>query len=125
MDKVEDVDFHVLQTPVSNSVEMSGHYCFLHIVHHLVEVTLESLFQTILGLTYILFLASPAGDAVDKVATVARHIVFCVIFPARDSCHNVAFCVQQGTISALTVGASLVGQFGRFALLCGQGEFRP
>ena len=50
---------------------MSGHFVFLHIMHHLVEVTLESLFRTVLGLAYILFLASPAGDTVDKVVAVA------------------------------------------------------
>ena len=60
---------------MSISIEMSGHFGFLHVMHHLVEVTLESLFQAVFGLTYILFLASSAGDAVDEVVAVARHVV--------------------------------------------------
>ena len=44
VDKVEDMDFHVRQTLVSISVEMSGHFGFFHVVHYLVEVTLEPLF---------------------------------------------------------------------------------
>ena len=57
------------------SIEISGHFGFLHVMHHLVEVTLESLFQAVFGLAYILFLASSAGDAVDEVVAVARHRV--------------------------------------------------
>ena len=54
VDKVEDMDFHVRQTLVSISVEMSRHVL------------------DFLCLAYILFLASPAGDAVDKVVAFAR-----------------------------------------------------
>ena len=61
---------------MSISIEMSGHFGFLHVMHHLVEVTLESLFQAVFGLAYILFLASSAGDAVDEVVAVAPHFVF-------------------------------------------------
>ena len=125
MDKVKGVDFHVRQTLVSISDEISRHFSFLHIVHHMVEMTLEFLFQTVLGLIYILFIASPAGDAVDQVVAVARHVVFCAVFSACYGGHYMAFRVQQGTISALTVGASVVGRLGRFALLCDRGEFRP
>ena len=125
MDEVEDVDFHILQTPVSISVEMPRHFSFLHVMHHLVEVPLESLFQTVLGMTHILFLASSAGDTVDQVVAVARHVVFSAIFSTCDSGHNMAVCVQQGTISALPIRASLVGRFGWFTLLRDGGEFRP
>ena len=105
MDEVEDVDFHVLQPSASISVEMPRHFSFLHIVHHLVEVA------------HILFLASSAGDTVDQVVAVARHYVFSALFSTCDSGQNKAVCVQQGTISALPVRASLVGRFGRFSLL--------
>ena len=44
VDKVEDMDFHVRQTLVSISVEMSRHFVFFHVVHYLVEMTLEPLF---------------------------------------------------------------------------------
>ena len=44
VDKVDDMDFHVRQTLVSISVEMSRHFGFFHVVHYLVEVTLEPLF---------------------------------------------------------------------------------
>ena len=44
VDKVEDMDFHVRQTLLSISVEMSRHFCFFHVVHYLVEVALEPLF---------------------------------------------------------------------------------
>ena len=80
MDEIEDMDFHILLPSVSISVEMSRHFGFLHVVHHLVEMALESLFQTVLGLTHILFLASSAGDTVDQVVAVARHVVFSAIF---------------------------------------------
>ena len=53
VDKVEDVDFYVRRTMVSISVEMSRHFSFFHIVHYLVEVTLEPLFQTVLCLPNI------------------------------------------------------------------------
>ena len=78
---------------MSISVEMSGHFGFLHVMHHLVEVTLESLFQAVFGLAYILFLASSAGDSVDEVVAVARHVVFCAIFSTCDGCHYLAFPV--------------------------------
>ena len=109
---------------MSISVEMSQHFRFLHVMHHLVEMALEPLFQTVLGLTHILFLASSAGDAVDQVVAVARHVVFSAIFSTCDTGHNLTVCVQQGTISALPVRASLVGQFVRLALLRDGGEFR-
>ena len=78
---------------MSISIEMSGHFGFLHVMHHLVEVTLELLFQAVFGLAYILFLASSAGDAVDEVVAVARHVVFCAIFSTCDGCHYLAFHV--------------------------------
>ena len=78
---------------MSISVEMSGHFGFLHVVHHLVEVTLESLFQAVFGLAYVLFLASSAGDAVDEVVAVAHHVVFYAIFSTCDGCHYLAFRV--------------------------------
>ena len=81
MDKVEDVDFHIFQTPVSIFVEMPRHFSFLHVMHHLIEMALESLFQTVLGVTHILFLASSAGD---QVVAVACHVVFSAIFSTCD-----------------------------------------
>ena len=80
VDEVEYVDFHVFWTPVSIPIEMSRHFGFLHVMHHLVEVTLESLFQAVFGLAYILFLTSSAGDAVDEVVAVAGHVVSCDTF---------------------------------------------
>ena len=109
---------------MSISVEMSRHLRFLRVVHHLVEMTLEPLFQTVLGLTDILFLASSAGDAVDQVVAVARHVVSSPIFSTCDTSHYLAICVQQGTISAFPVRASLVGLFVRLTLLRDGGEFR-
>ena len=79
---------------MSISVEMCRHFGLLHILHHLVEMTLESLFQTVLGLTNILFLASSAGDAVGQVVAVARHVVFYAVFSACYGGHYVAFYVQ-------------------------------
>ena len=78
---------------MSIPIEMSGHFGFLHVMHHLVEVTLESLFQAVFCLAYILFLASSAGDAVDEVVAVARHVVFRTIFSTCDGCHYLAFRV--------------------------------
>ena len=91
-------------------------------MHHLVEVTLESLFQAVFGLAYILFLASSAGDAVDEVVALACH-VFRAIFSTCDGCHYLAFRVQQRTISALPVGTGFVVRSGRFTLLRVGGEF--
>ena len=125
VNKVEDMDFHVHQTLVSILVEMSRHFSFLHVVHYLVEVTLEPLFQTVLSLTYMLLLASPTGDAVDQVVAIACHIVFGAIFPACQGGHYVAFLVQQWTVPALTVGVFLVGSFSRFFILRDGGEIGP
>ena len=55
MDEVEDVDFHIIHPLVSISVEMSRHLGLLRIMCYLVEVPLEPLFQTILGLADVLF----------------------------------------------------------------------
>ena len=108
---------------MSISVEMSGHFSFLHVMHHLVEVTLELLFQAVFGLAYILFLASSAGDAVDEVVAVACHVVFHAIFSTYDGCHYLAFRVQQGTIPTLSVGTGIVDRSGQFTLLRDGGEF--
>ena len=89
----------------------------LHVMHHLVEVTLALLFQAVFGLAYILFLASSAGDAVDEVVAVARHFVFRAIFSTCGGGHYLAFRVQQGTVSTLPVGTGFVDQSGRFTLL--------
>ena len=78
---------------MSIPIEMSRHFGFLHGMHHLVEVTLESLFQAVFGLAYILFLTSSAGDAVDEVVAVAGHVVFRAILSTCDGCHYLAFRV--------------------------------
>ena len=65
---------------MSISIEMSGHFGFLHVMHHLVEVALESLFQAVFGLAYILFLASSAGDAVDEVVAVTVATIWPSVF---------------------------------------------
>ena len=117
--------FYVHQTLVSISVEMSRHLSFFHIVQYLVEVTLEPLFQTVLCLPYILLIASAAGDTIDKVVAFARHIVFGAVFTSRPSGHYMAFRVEQWTVPALSVGASLVRMLGRFSILHDGGEFRP
>ena len=123
VDKVEDMDFYVRQTLVSISVETSGHFSFFHIVHYLVEVTLEPLFQTVLCLPYIRLLASLPGDSIDKVVACARHVVFGEVFPSRHGGHFMAFRVEQWTVPALMVGASLVRMFGPFSILHDGGEF--
>ena len=62
--------------------------------HALVEVPLESLFQTVLGLAHILFLASSAGYTAVQSVAVAHHIVFRAVFSASNDCYNVSFHVQ-------------------------------
>ena len=116
-DKVKYMYFHVLQTLVSISVEMSGHFGFLHIMHYQVEVPLEYLFQTVLGLANILFFASSAGYAIDQVVAVACHVVFRTVFYASNGCHDVAFRVEERAITALVVGACRVDRFSWFAIL--------
>ena len=117
VDEVEYVDFPVLQTLVSISIEMSGQFGFLHVLHYMVEVLLKSLFQTVLGLTDILFLASSAAYTVDQVFAAARHVVFRVVYSVSKKCHDVAFPVQQVAIPALQDGACHVDQLGWFTLL--------
>ena len=63
VDEVEYVDCHVLQTLVSILVEISGYF-----IHYQVEVPLGSLFEAVLGLAHILFLASSANYVVDHGA---------------------------------------------------------
>ena len=62
MDEVEDVDFHITHPMVSISVEMSQHLSLLRIMCYLVEVPLEPLFQTVLGLADVLFLLHLVQD---------------------------------------------------------------
>ena len=61
VDEVEDVDFHIIHPLVSISVEMSQHLGLLSIMCYLVEVPLDPLCQTVLGLADILFPTSCAG----------------------------------------------------------------
>ena len=78
VDEVEDMDFHILQPSESISVEMSRHFRFLHVVHHLVEMPLESLFQTVLGLTHILFLVMHVSVCVCLTVCVSVGLCLCV-----------------------------------------------
>ena len=85
---------------MSISVEMSRHLSFSHIVHYLVEVALEPLFQTVLCLPYILLLASPTGDTINKVVAFARHVMFDAVFPSHYGGHYMAFLVQERIVPA-------------------------
>ena len=67
VDEVENVDFHITHLVVSISVKMSRHLGLLRIVCYLVEVPLEPLFQTVLGLADVLFPASCAGYTIYQV----------------------------------------------------------
>ena len=58
-------------TLVSIPSEMSQHLGLLHIMCYLIEVPLEPLFQTVLGLANILLLTSCAGYTVHQIVTVA------------------------------------------------------
>ena len=49
---------------------------------HVVEVGLEPLFQTVLGLSHILFAATFAGDAVDNVVAIVCHVGFGIVLTA-------------------------------------------
>ena len=49
MNKVKDMDSYILYAVVSVPVEMSQHLGLLCIMHYLVEVPLEPLFQAVLG----------------------------------------------------------------------------
>ena len=64
-------------------------------MHYLIEMPLESLFQTVFGLAHILFFASSAGYTVYQIVAVACHVVFRVVFSASNGCHHVVFRVQQ------------------------------
>ena len=48
------------------------------------EVPLEPLFQTVLCLAHVLFLAFGACYTIHQIATVAADIVFCSIYLACD-----------------------------------------
>ena len=90
------MDFHIFSTPVSIWLKYLDTWFFFHIIQYLVELPLESLFQTILGLTHILFLASSAGYAVDQVVAVVGHIMFHLVFSASNGCLDMAIHVRQG-----------------------------
>ena len=61
IDEVKDMDLHILNALVSISVEMSHHLGLLNIMSYLVEVILKLLFQDVLCLEDVLFLASGAS----------------------------------------------------------------
>ena len=84
MDEVKDVYPHILHTLVSISIEMYRHLGLLRIVCYLVEVLLKPLFQTVLGLTDVLFPASCAGSTLHQIVTVAADVVSCSAFLACD-----------------------------------------
>ena len=84
MDEVEDMDFHILHALVSISVEMSQHLGLLRIMCYLVEVPLEPLFHTVLGLADVLFPTSCAGYTVYQIDAVAADVVSCSILLSGD-----------------------------------------
>ena len=77
MDKVKDVDSHILYPLVSISVEISRHLGLFRIMYYLIEVPLEPLFQTVLGLAHILFSTHCARDAVYQTVAVAADVMSC------------------------------------------------
>ena len=103
MNEVEDMDFHILHALVSISIEISRHLGLLHIMCYLVEVPLEPLFQTVLGLAYILFSASRAGYAVHQIVAIAADVVSCSILPTADECYDVAISVKFRAVSAARI----------------------
>ena len=65
------------------TVEVSRDFCLLCIMGDVVEVGLEPLFQTVFGLSHILFATTFAGDAVDNIVAIACHVGLGIVLTAR------------------------------------------
>ena len=65
------------------AVEVSGDFCLLCIMGDVVEVGLEPLFQTVFGLSHILFATTFAGDAIDNIVAIACHVGLGKVLTAR------------------------------------------
>ena len=92
---------HIFQTLVVWLVEVSPYLTVGFVVTNVVEVSLEPVHKTVLGLAHVLDPASLAGEAVDEIRALARHIVF------RDTatvggctCHPTGF-VDSRAVSAI------------------------
>ena len=109
LDEVEDVDFHIAHPVVSISVEMSRHLGLIRIMCYLVEMPLEPMFQTVLGLADVLFPAYCAGYTIYQVVTVTADVVSCSVLFACDWCNDMAISVQFRAVLAAMVLALLGG----------------
>ena len=65
------------------AAEVSGDVCLLCIIGDVVEVGFEPLFQTAFGLSHILFATTFAGDAIDNIVAIARHVGLGKVLTAR------------------------------------------
>ena len=82
-------------------VEVACHLGFLWVMCNLVEVGLESFFQTVLRLSHILFATAFAHDTVYQVVDVAANIVSAAMLSTRCVGFYFASFVQQPAISAI------------------------
>ncbi len=93
------MDCHVTGPRMSRAIEVMTNV-LLHVppVHHS-KVGFESVHESTLGLSYILNLASLAGDAVDQVTCDINSRLVC---PASASTFQFPRGVQDRTISAIS-----------------------
>ena len=88
-------------------------------------MSLKSVHQPSLGLTYVLFVTFRARYAVNEIVALTANIHLCHIFSLGIVADDCARSVQFGTVSA-SPGGALVGAPTSIDCLCGDGvQFGP
>ena len=74
--KIQDADGDVFYSMVVRLRKMQPHSISLFLMSDVEKVTLESLYNCVFGLAYILFFAGFACDTVDQIGTLASNVIF-------------------------------------------------
>ena len=100
MDEVQYMDFHIFQAVVIRAVEVVAYFTVRPVMTNVVEMGLESVHKAIFRLSYILYPASLAGEAVYEIGALTSHVVFCGVVPTRSLAGDSARFVEFGAVSA-------------------------
>ena len=88
MDEIHNMYFNVLEPSVVSSVEMLTDLTHCLVAANVIEMGLKTVHQSVLGLPYILYTATFAGNTINQVRTLACYLMF------RDIC-SIGVCTEN------------------------------
>ena len=102
MDEVHNMYLNVLETSVVSCVEMFTDLTHCLVAANVIEMGLKTVHQAVLGLPYVLYTATFAGNTINQVGTLACYVMF------RDIC-SIGGCTENPTtlVECWAVTASL------------------